>query len=142
MLYGRPSTQVIPDGWDERHAPVANGTHTVPVKARHPGTTEAWDDDSEQVKHVPHAAYWEGLARVQALGGQDTPTAGGDVVHLAGYLVAVPLEVAVDPGDLVTVGPELPADPTLEGRTILINDVSRGALRFERVCYGDLTDDT
>lgn len=146
MLYGRPGTQVIPDGWAANLAPVVNGTHTVPATLRHPGTVESWDEASQQMGHTPLAAYWTGRARFQALVGggrrRDTPTDSGDAVHITNYLVALPLDVVdVKPGDLVTVGGP-PGDPALEGRTLLIKDVTDGELELERVCYGYLTDDT
>jgi hypothetical protein len=119
----------------------------VPVTLRHPGSTKVWegDGDSGQMVVTPLAAFWSGYASVEAiptLASGDTVTAGGDVVHLAGYKVTLPWPVDdVAPGDIVTVGSHYTGDPQLAGRTLRVDDVVRGDWRVDRDCYCTLTDD-
>jgi hypothetical protein len=142
--YGRPTTRVIPDGWAAAQAPVADATRTCPLGLRHPGTTSHFDDATQQRVHTPFAAYWTGLARVQAmLTGRGDQEAAGDLLHVAGYLVTVPLDgtAEVKPGDLLDVDASYTDDPTLAGRSLLVEDVVRGSLEVERALHCTLTDD-
>lgn len=142
--YGRPGTTVIPAGWNEAHAPVAAATMRCPVKLRHPGTTESWNNTTEQTDHVPLDPYWEGGARVQAVksGRTDGSTVvAGDEVHVAGYLMTLPLEVDPAVGDLVDVDDAYADDPALAGRTLRVTDVILGSERFERDVFATITDD-
>lgn len=142
--YGRPGSTVIPGGWAAGMAPVADATRTCPAKLRHPGTTESWNNTTEQMDHEPLAAYWEGAARIQALQtGRDDQETAGDLLHVAGYLVTVPLAgtTAVKPGDLLDIAASYADDPALAGRTLRVEDVVRGSLEVERALYCTLTDD-
>lgn len=138
--YGRPGTQVIPADWAASHRPVAEKTlRDATVELRHPGSTQEWSDAAQEMVEVPNAAYWTGSARIQVLATRDqvTVTAGDREVTLR-YLVAVQADVAPDVDDLVTV--TVVDDAHLQGRSLLVAQVTTGSLRFERDLFCALTD--
>jgi hypothetical protein len=77
------------------------------------------------------------------LTGRGDQDAAGDLLHVAGYLVTVPLDgtAEVKPGDLLDVDASYTDDPTLAGRSLLVEDVVRGSLEVERALHCTLTDD-
>ncbi len=138
--YGRPGTAVIPADWATDLRPVAEGTMTASAAIRHPGTTQTWDDDTQQNVETPTAAYWTGTCRAQALTntrGFDAEAAG-EQVTVAGYLVTVPATVEPATGDLVDVTGS--GDPMLDGRTLRVRDSVQGSLIVERDLFCNFAD--
>ena len=137
--YGRPDTAVFPTGWAAGLQPVAEGAQTSPCTIRKPGTTQTWDDTTEQNVATPLAPYFTGTCRVQALA--DTSMLGdaaGQPLPLAGYLITIPAAVAPAVGDLITVASTDTVtvdDPQLDGQTFVIRDTADGSHVVERDLY-------
>jgi hypothetical protein len=134
---GRPNTAVIPADWDTSHAPVATKTMRALVSLRHPGSQAgAFDDTTQQRPDVPLAAYATDVpARVQAQKStaiRGIVDAAEETLHVAGYLVTLPLDTSAEikAEDLIQVGSS--TDPLLTGRTLRVVDLVRGSERFER----------
>lgn len=132
--YGRPGTPVIPADWQASHAAVAVGTMTATVSLRKPGTTSVFNEDTGQTEYTPLPAYTTGQpARIQAYRATAIDRAkdvADETLRVTGYLVTLPWAVSVDEGDLVDVSSC--TDPELAGRSLLVIDLVRGSLRFER----------
>lgn len=132
--YGRPGTEVFPADWAASHRPVAEGTMLGTAALRHPGSTQAWDDELEQNVEVPLPAYATVACRVQALATQARPVVtAGDREVVAQYLVTVPADTGdgeLDELDLVTLTGT--GDALLDGRTLTVAQVVLGTERFER----------
>ena len=137
---GRPGTAVIPSGFEAGHRPVADKTHrAATVSLRHPGTTQDFSEELEEMVEVPHEPYWTGPARITALATRDqTRVSAGDREVQIRYDVAVTADVAPAVDDLVTVTEV--DDPYLLDRTLLFAQVAGGSLRFERLLGCSLND--
>ena len=131
---GRPGTAVIPAGWAVSHRPVVEKTQATAITLRHPGTTQEWSQELEQNVEVPLDPYFTGTARVQALATQARPIVTvGDREVVAQYLVTIPVDTgAAEPAELDLVAVSDSGDPALDGRTLLVAQVVRGSLLFER----------
>lgn len=145
---GRPGTAVVPPNWGASHAPVAAKTMTLPISLRHPGsTTSTYDPSLGFTPATPHAPYTPAglMARVQARlesARDQVAEQAEESLRRAGYLITLPLDCAPDEiavGDLADF-PSDCAEPALAGRTLLIVEIGRGSLRFERDLFGVLTD--
>lgn len=89
------------------------------------------------------APLYVGGCRIQALRAQDrTASLGGQEQRTSGYLVAIDY-AAVDIPILATVEVTASSDLTLiePGRRLIVRDIDRGTVRFERdlYCVDDLT---
>lgn len=136
---GRPGTRVIPLGWEDGHRVVAEKTMTATVALRHPGTTQEWSTELQENVETPLAAYATTRCRVQALATQaPAVVAAEDTETVAKYLLTVPDGLASLEGDLATVSDA--GDSQLDGRTLRVEQVIRGSLRFERDLICTLTD--
>lgn len=138
---GRPGWPAPLDGWAAVHQPVAEKTMTgATVEIREPGTTQQWDADTEQMVAAPRIPYWSGGARIQALNTQGRlVSAAEDPESVAGYLVAVPADVAPSEGHLIRVA-ACDADSALVERTLTVDQVVRGSHRFQRDLLCTLAD--
>ncbi|GAW54742.1 DUF6093 family protein [Nocardioides sp. PD653] len=135
---GRPGTPVVPVDWAASHRPVAEATMLGTCSLRHPGTTEDWSDELEQMVEVPLAPYAADTpCRVQALATQARPVVtAGDREVVAQYLVTVPAHLFPYELDLVTVTGS--GDALLDDQTLLVVQVVRGTERFERDMFCSL----
>lgn len=137
---GRPATRVIPGDWNTTHAPVVAKAARGACSLRLPGVTQTWD--GTEMQSTPHAPYWSGGCRVQAVAaanGARTVVTVEDREFVADFLVVLPLDVEVSSGHLVDVAPH-PAgvtgtDPGLPGMTLLVEHVVVGTERWERDVY-------
>lgn len=138
--HGRPGTEILPADWAASHRPAAEKTmRDATVQLRHPGTTQAWSDEADQMVDVPLPPYYDGPARIQALAtrNQTSITAGDQVVTIR-YLVVVPADVDPTVDDLVAV--TAVDDTHLTGRSLMVAQVTAGSLRWERDLGCVLTD--
>lgn len=138
--YGRPDTPVIPAGWATSHRPVVEKSFLGVITLRAPGTTQTWNPTTQRNDLAPHAAYYDGHARIQALTAQARRiTTGDDPELVADYLIVVPASVdGVAQGHLVTVVDS--GDLGLDGRVLVVHQVEYGTERFERDLFCNLTD--
>lgn len=133
---GRPGTRVIPVDWNESHAQVVERAMRGTCLIRRPGTTQEWSDAEDQMVAVPHAPYFSGACRVQALRGEARVVhTAGDREVVADYLITVPLPVDVAEQDLV----EVTAGDAALTAPLQVLHVARGTERFERDLYCTLT---
>lgn len=145
--YGRPGTQAIPAAWAASHAPVAEQFMTTSrVSLRKPGGTKDFNPASGHTDKVPSAPFAVDVpANIVALTDTSGGRAGGatdvvdDQVRVLGYLVTIPVSIPagqLDEGVLVDVT-SCP-DGLLEGATLTVSDIVRGARLFERALLCDL----
>lgn len=126
---------MIPDGWETRHAPVADATHTATVTIHAPTTSgDLWRWDETLGRSVPAVgavAVADVSARVQRLREEAVTIAGGQPVTIHRYLIALHRDTA---GAAVggTLHVDASSDPALTGETLHIVDVMLGSLRVER----------
>lgn len=127
--------KVIPDGWEERHATVMNGTHTATVNIYGPPSGgELWVYDKTTRKSVPARGpliHEQKPARVQRLREENTIPAGGQTATVQRHLIALGRDVSgVGVGCQVEVTAS--TDPGLTCQVLYVVDELRGSLRFER----------
>ncbi len=132
---------MIPADWEASHRVVANGTHRGRISLRILGTTQAWDEDDQEMKTVPIPAYATDVpARVLELNGEaKVIRTGEDTEIVVDFLVAV----AADRGDVATghlVTVTASTDALLTGSTLRIEHVGVGTERFERHLYATTVD--
>lgn len=135
----RPGSQVVPAGWQKHHRPVAEGTWTawctIDTAGEGAGTwnaaTNEYDPPARIVLHtqVPCRVQQHTLPQASDVGTQQ--------VSSHDYLVVVPVEITdaeVDQQVTVTGSRDAtdPVDPSLIGRPLVITDVQRGSLIWER----------
>lgn len=141
---GRPGTSVIPADWADSHRPVIAKTLGATIAFRHPGgTTGPLDPDTDQPTYVPNPPYQTGKCRIQVLAraDQQKTDVADQPVQKVGYLVVVdttdedlahPITVD-DLGDITAV--DANGDPTLVGRTLVVDSIARGSIVWERDIY-------
>lgn len=139
---GRPGTPVIPAGWEGGHQPVVAKTLSAMVAIRLPSTKQAWNETEEAMVAVPQVPYYTDTARIQILQARDqNPTVAEDPETISGYLVVIPADVTPPAqgsfeGHLIEVTDS--TDPLLDGRVLIVREVVRGSLRFERDLFCEL----
>ena len=132
-------SRVIPVGWQAHHRPVVEGTWTALCTIDKAGEgqgewnteTNEYDPPARVVLHtlVPCRVQQHTLPQASDVGTQK--------VSSHDYLVVVPIEIAdVEVDHEVTVtgsrDAQDPVDPSLIGRPLVITDVQRGSLMWER----------
>jgi len=143
---GRPGTRVIPADWSATHRPVTAKTMTATCSIRHPGGTPGeFDPETGTTPVVPYPPHAPALStRIQVLSLQDQEAIAGDEqVSTVAYLVTIDAtaaaELALD--DLVKVDTvDANGDPTLVGRELSVDSLTRGSLVWERdlICTDNL----
>lgn len=135
---GRPRGAILPDTWAAAHRTAAATTHTAACTIRHPGGTPGpFDPETGQRPTTPHPPHYTGpCSALQEPAGEQTPDTADETVPTVDYLVSIGWDAApeVIVGDLVTItdpGPH--GDPTLTGRTLLVDAIGRDSLSWERV---------
>jgi hypothetical protein len=132
----RPGSRVIPVGWEAHHRPVAEGTMTARCRITRAGAGQGtWNDTTKQYDPPTRQVVYETLAcRVQELSMPRVQEAGQQRVSSRDYRVVVPITAAaVLINDWVEVtGGDPTLDPSLIGRHLVITDVQRGSLTWER----------
>lgn len=135
-LMPRPNTRVIPAGWEAHHRPTAEQTMTARCRITRDGTGQGtWNDATKQYDPPPRQVVYETLAcRVQELSLPQVQEAGQQRVPSRDYRVVVPITAAaVLVHDQVEVtGGDPTLDPSLIGRPLVITDIQRGSLTWER----------
>lgn len=137
---------MIPERWQQTHGTVFAKTMTATVNLRKPGGTKTFNNTTRRTEYTGATPYaTDQAARIQAQTSravQPVEEQAEETLQVAGYLVTLTFDrdPAAEPatGDLVDVIDS--ADPLLTGRTLKINDVMRGSLRFERDIYCTLVD--
>ena len=119
--------QVIPDGWEARHAPISEATMTAEVTIWSGAVPQwRWDDaERKQVRDLGDE-LWSGTARVQQRKESATTEAGSQDVTTHTYLVTIPRDVPLGQWVQVTES----TDPELD--LLRVADVLKGSLRWER----------
>ncbi|MFC0623232.1 DUF6093 family protein [Kribbella deserti] len=130
----RPGTPVIPVGWSQYHRPVAELSMTARCTIDADGTGEpVWNNDTGTWDAPARVVLHTGVpCRIQQQRQPQEANASGQSVTTHDYLVPVPAEILN-----VEVGHELridscPDDPSLVGRRLVVTDVLRGSLAWER----------
>ena len=138
-LPGRGS-RVIPTGWEAYHRPVLATTRTATVTFRRFSGPPVFDPDTGSTDR-PKTVVYSGEFRIQEhqVSSHETDAAAQQVTTHA-YQVSGDVEFAPVIGDMGSV--DVCNDPTLVGRELLVTDVQRGSLLFERtfICIDDLED--
>lgn len=135
----RPGSRVIPAGWQSHHRPVVEGTWTAWCTIDGPGTGEGtWNDETNQYDPPGRVIlHTQVPCRVQQHTLPQAADVGTQQVSSHDYLVVVPISItdaAVDQRVTVTGSRDQddPVDPSLIGRPLVITDVQRGSLTWER----------
>lgn len=130
---------MIPVNWEAGHRPVAEKTMTATIELRHPGTVQAWSEPVQQMVAVPRDPYFTGVCRVQALATKAAEVSiAEDPETVASYLVTVSASVRPLEKDLGTVTAS--NDPELDNGVLVVGQVVRGSVRFERDLFCTLAD--
>lgn len=134
-------TAIAPD-FETHHRPALAGTRTAMVSLRQVGTTRAWNPATKQTETTALAAYAVGLAaRIQELAtAAQRVEAALDDETISDFLVALDAGAAANAqaGHLIDVTAS--SDPQLTGRTLRVDRIVRGSLRFERHLFASYTD--
>lgn len=136
----RPGSRVIPSGWEARHRPVAEGTHTATITFRRPAAAPVFDPATGTTTR-PTVTVYTGPCRIQELPREHVVTDPAQRITIRRYMVSVPIaatNLRVD--DVGTV--DTANDASLPGRPLRVTDVLRGSLTFERnlTCIDNLED--
>lgn len=124
--------QVIPDRWEARHVPTAQGGMTGRCRITHPGAGVF--DPNTGTTTATGARVYDGPCRIVALLADSTTQQAGQQVTYRDYLVQLPRDWAgaalarVD--DTVTVTDS--TDPALTAARLRVTDLQVGTLRFTR----------
>lgn len=132
-------SRVIPSGWQKHHRPVVEGTWTawctIDTVGEGPGE---WNDETNEYDPPARVVlHTQVPCRVQQHTLPQASDVGTQRVSSHDYLVVVPIEIAdaeVDQQVTVTGSRDTsdPVDPSLIGRPLVITDVQRGSLMWER----------
>jgi hypothetical protein len=134
-----PNSRVIPPGWQAHHRPVVEGTWTAWCTIDAPGVGPGiWNPVTMQNDPPARVVLHTNVpCRVQQHTLPQAADVGTQQVSSHDYLVVVPVtitDVAVDHCVTVTGSRDQldPVDPSLIGRLLVITDVQRGSLLWER----------
>lgn len=123
-------SRVIPVGWEEHHRPVLASTRTATITFRRFSGPPVHDPVAGSTSR-PRAVVYSGEFRIQEhqVSAHETDAAAQQITTHAYQLSG---EVAVDllKNDVGTV--DECNDPTFVGRELLVTDIQRGSLLFER----------
>lgn len=140
--YGRPGTNVFPDGWADAAAGVLNKTHESTVQIGPPGSTPAWDEASRRTLAATVPPAYDGVASIRPASDSDgaaEPVVAHDQVTVTRYQVGLPQPTdGIVVGHVVTVATS--PDAALVGRTLTVVAVEYGDRRFTRLLYATLND--
>jgi hypothetical protein len=126
----RPGTRVIPVDWEAHHRPVLTDTRTAKVTFRRFSGPPVHDPATGSTSR-PTAVVYSGMFRIQEhqVSAHETDAAAQQITTHA-YQLSGAVEVDLQINDLGTVDES--NDPTLVGRKLLVTDIQRGSLLFER----------
>ena len=137
--------KVIPDGWSEHHAPVAESFMTALCRIHEADTVGTWPD----YEVIPGAQYYPsgdepGICSAQALGTGADSIAVEATITKRTYLVSIPLpgpQLKAGEGAPYVTITACPDDPNLVGRTLSIEDIQHGSTNWTRdlICVEELT---
>jgi len=134
----RPGSRVIPAGWEAYHRPVLETTRTATITFRRFSGPPVFDPETGSTSR-PKDVVYSGEFRVQEhqVSSHETDAAAQQVTTHA-YQVSGAVDVDLGIGDMGTV--DACNDPTLVGCELLVTDIQRGSLLFERTftCTDDL----
>lgn len=144
VLMPFPSSRVTPAAWEAHHRPVAEGTFTarctIDAAGEGPGT---WNDTTNEYDPPARIVLHTNVpCRVQQQKQPQVSDVGTQQVTTHDYLVCVPISITdAAEGQCVTVnGGDSTLDPSLIGRPLVVTDVQRGSLLWERdlICIDNL----
>lgn len=133
-----PGSRVIPAGWEQHHRPVLATTRTATVTfTRFDGPSV--HDPVTGTTSRPSITVYSGLFRIQehqVSAHIDDAAAQQITTHAYQLSAAVEVDLQINDMGLVNACD----DPTLIGRELLVTDIQRGSLLFERTftCTDDL----
>lgn len=139
-----PGSRVIPAGWEAHHRPVAESTQTARCQITRAGTGPGtWNPATNEFDPPQRQVIYPDLScRVQQLNQPQVSSTGQQQVSTHDYRVSVPIAAAaVLLDDRVEItGGDTTLDPTLIGRPLVVTDVQRGSLTWERdlICIDNL----
>jgi hypothetical protein len=136
----RPGSRVIPAGWEQHHRPVLETTRTATVTfTRFSGPPE--HDAATGSTSRPSVTVYSGLFRIQEHQvAAHTDDVAAQQITTHAYQLSGAVEVDLQINDMGHV--DACDDPTLVGRGLLVSDIQRGSLLFERTftCTDSLED--
>lgn len=124
-------SRVIPDGWEARHRPVLETTWTATITFRRYTGASTHDPVTGSTSRDSTVVY-AGPCRIQH---HETTSAGSTIaaaekVTTHDYQVSGPVGMDLQRDDFGTV--DTANDPTLAGRQLIVTDIQRGSLLFQR----------
>ena len=135
----RPRRPLIPCGWEERHAPILDGSRTAIVElwsGPADGTPEWVYDPTTKAEVRNHGTrlHADGTitARIQRLGTGTETEAGAQDVTIRTYLIALPRHISDGLTPHARVHVTEINDDHMQGRWLQVIDIQGGSLRFER----------
>lgn len=134
-----PGSRVVPPGWEEHHRPVLATTWTATITFRRFSGPPAFDPVTGSTSR-PKTVVYSGPVRLQhhEVGTAGSTVAGAEQITTHRYQVSGPVEMDLEKDDVGTV--DTANDPTMVGRELLVLDIQRGSLLFERdvICTENL----
>jgi len=129
-------SRVIPIGWEAHHRPVAESTQTAWCRITRDGTGPGtWNESKNQYDPPPRETVYGQLScRIQELSLPQRQQTGQQQVSSRDYRISVLITaLAVLVGDVVEVtGGDATLDPSLIGRPLVVTDIQRGSLTWQR----------
>lgn len=128
--------QIIPEGWETRHAAVLNQTHTATVHIWSGTESSEWTYDPVSKTEIrdrgTRLTDQPVTARVQRLRENTSTTAGTQEIAHRNYLVALDRDLTIAFTNRCQVEIVTSTDPLLTGDWLYVRDIQKGSLRFER----------
>ncbi|HEY3559658.1 MAG TPA: DUF6093 family protein [Kribbella sp.] len=123
--------RVIPAGWEAHHRPVLETTWTATITFRRHTGEPTFDPATGSTSRASVIVY-SGPCRIQdhETNAAGATVAAGERITSHTYRVSLPVEADLALDDIGTV--DTANDPTLPGRELLVTDVQRGSLLFQR----------
>lgn len=136
-----PGSRVIHPQWEALHRPVLATTRTAQITFRRFSGPPVYNEETGDTTR-PTTDVYVGMFRIQEhqISAHETDAAAQQITTHA-YQVSGAVEVDLQINDVGTV--DTCDDPTLVGRDLLVTDIQRGSLLFERTitCTDDLEAD-
>lgn len=131
-------SRVIPAGWEEHHRPVMETTWTATITFTRISGPPVHDPATGSTSQ-PRTTVYFGPCRIQEhqINAHSTIAAGERITtHV--YHVSLAVEADLQKNDVGTVN--ACNDPTFVGRELLVEDIQRGSLLFQRdaICIDNL----
>lgn len=126
------STRVIPDGWEERHRPIAKGQMLAEIAFVRPSVDGVFDEATATTTKAAPTALWSGPCRIRYTPPSDTATTGERQVPAGITTVIVPTDTPeIRSGDTGTVT-ACDTNPELVGKTLRVTSARVASVSWQR----------